>query len=328
MVGIVAVLARSGDAASMAYLRTVWDRNPERREPVAMGLAQAPQGDNWLYLVKSLPVLENSTAREVLKRLTTVDQLPDDPEHIRQIILCGLRLQDKGADSAIALLESWTGEQLGEASDGWAAKLAAWQKWFAESFPELPEATLPVDVADNKWKYDELLEYLTGKEGQTGDPAKGALVFQKANCEKCHRFGDRGEVMGPDLTALAKRFTRKEILQSILYPSHTISSQYASQNLLLADGRQIFGIVAPGGAGEKVVLNTDGEKIPIPESDIDEITPSKLSAMPDGALKELTREEIADLFAYVTNDPTQSVALQPAEVDRQKANGEDTPARR
>ena len=47
MVGIVAVLARSGDAASMAYLRTIWDRNPERREPVAMGLAQAPAGENW-----------------------------------------------------------------------------------------------------------------------------------------------------------------------------------------------------------------------------------------------------------------------------------------
>ena len=134
--------------------------------------------------------------------------------------------------------------------------------------------------------------------------------------------------MGPDLTSLAKRFTRKEILQSVLYPSHTISSQYASQNLLLVDGRQIFGIVAPGGEGEKVVLNTDGEKVPIPETEIDEITPSKLSSMPEGALKELTLQEIADLFAYVTTDPTQAVALQPAEVDRKKANKEDTPARR
>ena len=74
---------------------------------------RSPQGDNWLYLVRSLPVLENSTAREVLQRLVTVDQLPDDPEHIRQIILCGLRLKEQGADKAIAVLELWTGEQLG-----------------------------------------------------------------------------------------------------------------------------------------------------------------------------------------------------------------------
>ena len=254
--------------------------------------------------------------------------MPDDPEHIRQIILCGLRLKENGAVDALAVLELWTGEHPGEESDGWEAQLAAWQKWFAESFPDLPEATLPVDTADSKWKYEELLEYVTGKEGQAGDPATGALVFQKANCEKCHRYGDRGEVMGPDLTSVTKRFTRKEILQSILYPSHIISSQYVSQNLLLVDGRQLHGIVAPGGEGEKVVLNTDGEKVPIPEQDIDEITPSKLSAMPDGVLKELTLQEIADLFAYVTTDPSQTVAQRPAEVDRKKANREDTPPRR
>ena len=61
-----------------------------------------------------------------------------------------------------------------------------------------------------------------------------------------------------------------------------------SQNLLLVDGRQILGIVAPGAAGEKVVLTSEGEKMPIPEQDIDEITPSKTSSMPDGLLKELT----------------------------------------
>ncbi len=74
MVGIVAILARSGDDASMAYLRAIWDRNPERREPVAMGLAQAPQGANWEYLVKSLPILESMTAREVVRRLLSVDR--------------------------------------------------------------------------------------------------------------------------------------------------------------------------------------------------------------------------------------------------------------
>jgi putative heme-binding domain-containing protein len=254
--------------------------------------------------------------------------VPDDPEHIRQIILCGLRLKENGAVDALAVLERWTGERQGEESDGWEAKLAAWQKWFAESFPNLPEAVLPVDTADSKWKYEELLEYVTRKKGQAGNPAKGAMVFQKANCEKCHRYGDRGEVMGPDLTSLTKRFTRKEILQSILYPSHMISSRYAPQNLLLVDKRRILGIVAPGGKGEKVVLNTDGEKVPIPEQDIDEITPSKLSSMPDGAIKELTLQEIADLFAYVTTDPSSIVAQRPAEVDGKKANEEDTPPRR
>ena len=312
MVGIVAVLARSGDPDSMAYLRTIWDRNPERREPVAMGLAQAPEGDNWSYLVRSLPVLEDKAAREVLQRLVSVSQVPEDPEQIRQVILCGLRMKQDGADDAMALLEHWTGEQCGNAEDTWEPRLQAWQAWFAQAFPDVPPATLPTETADNKWKYDELFEFLTAKEGYAGDPARGALAFEKATCHKCHRYGDNGEAMGPDLTSLTKRFSRKEILQAIVYPSHVISSQYVSHNLLLMDGRQILGIVAPGAVGEKLVLTSEGEKIPIAEEDIDEINPSKNSSMPEGLLKELTKEEIADLFAYVSTDPTASMAQQPA----------------
>lgn len=323
MVGIVAVLARDGDAESQKYLRAIWDRNPERREPVAMGLAQTPGGDNWSYLVRSLPILETKTARDVLQRLVSVSQVPEDPEQIRQVILCGLRMKDEGADDAIALLERWTGEKCGQEGDKWEPRLQAWQAWFAQAFPELPPATLPTETAGGKWKFDELFEFVIGKEGYGGDPARGSLVFQKATCEKCHRYGDRGEAMGPDLTSLTKRFSRKEILQSILYPSHVISSQYASQNLLLLDGRQILGIVAPGGMGEKLVLTSEGEKIPIAEADIDEITPSKTSSMPEGLLKDLTKDEIADLFAYVSTDPAASMAKKPAEA-APAADAQDT----
>jgi putative heme-binding domain-containing protein len=307
-VGIAAILARSGDEASMAYLRAIWERNPERREPVAMGLAQAPGGENWHYLIRSLPILEGMTVREVLRALQTVPQAPDDPEHLRQVILAGLRLQDQGAEDAIVLLQFWTGQNLGSDVEGWKKKMAAWQAWFHESYPDCPEAVLPKDTEENKWIFDELLEHLRGDEGKNGDSAKGRLVFEKATCEKCHRFGGRGESMGPDLTTLSKRFTRKEILQSILHPSHVISSQYAAKTLLLIDGRQITGIVGPGAEGEKLVLKNDGEKINVPEEEIDELTPSRISAMPTGLLRELTLEEIANLFAYLGKPPAEHVA--------------------
>ncbi len=307
MVGIVAVLARSGDEASMAYLREIWDRNPERREPVAMGLAQAPGGENWSYLVRSLPVLETATARVVMRQLQEVDQVPDDPESFRQVIICGLKLKDNGAEDAIRLLEIWAQTQLAEDTDDWQKTIAAWQQWFAESFPDHPQATVPVDSEDSKWKYEELLDFLAGEESEKGDVEKGALVFEKALCIKCHRYGDQGEAMGPDLTSITKRFTRKEILRSMTNPSHVISSQYAAKTLLLNDGRQVAGIVAPGPEGEKIVLKDDGEKVSIPEGDIDEILPSRISAMPEGLLNELTLDQIADLFKYLNDPPAQAV---------------------
>jgi len=115
--------------------------------------------------------------------------------------------------------------------------------------------------------------------------------------------------MGPDLTSIAKRFTRKEMLQSLLYPSHVISSQYAAKTLLLVDGRQLAGIVAPGPEGEQVVLKSDGEKVAVPEEDIDEVHPSNVSAMPVGLLDALSLDQIADLFAFLNSKPGQGVAL-------------------
>lgn len=309
MVGIVAVLARDGQDASMAYLRKIWDRNPERRSPVAMGLAQSPAGDNWEYLLHSLPVVEGGTAREVMRSLKTVARIPDDPESLRQVILRGLELKEHGALDAVALLEHWVSLPQGESADGWDKKLAAWQAWFAESFPDYPPAELPKEPTESKWKFDDLQEFLSSDEGHAGDAARGAVVFEKSLCSKCHRYGDHGEAMGPDLTSIAKRFSRKEILQSLLYPSHVISSQYAAKTLLLTDGRQLSGIVAPGPEGEQVVLKSDGDKVSVPEQEIDEVHPSNVSAMPVALLDELSLEQIADLFAYLNSPPSQGVAL-------------------
>ncbi len=308
MVGIVAVLARDGRESSMDYLRKIWDRNPERREPVAMGLAQDPAGKNWEYLVKSLPILEPGTARAVIRKLNTVDRTAEEPEYFRQVIMCGLQFQDKGADEAIRLLEKWTWTTQGDTPGDWKLTLKSWQAWFAESYPDYPEAKLPEEPEDSKWKFEQLNDFITGDEGRDGDPERGALVFQKALCDKCHRYGDTGEAMGPDLTSLTKRFTRKEILQSVLFPSHIVSSQYAAKTLVMVDGRQIAGMVAPGPEGQKIVLKSDGEKESVREEDIDEVMPNKTSAMPIGLFDELTLEEIADLFSYLGKRPTHGVA--------------------
>jgi putative membrane-bound dehydrogenase-like protein len=307
-VGIVAVLARSGTEQAMAYLRSAWDTDPEHRETVAMGLAQSPEGDNWDYLINSLPIVEGPAAREVIVKLKQVGFRPEVPEYLRQVILRGLELQENGAEDAAALLQHWTGVQVDSSNSSWEESMKAWQDWFAEEYPDLPRAKLPTPSENSKWKYDELLEHLTSDLGSQGSIAKGELVFSKAQCAKCHKIGDRGESLGPDLTALSKRFMRKEVLQSILFPSHVISSQFAAKTVVTTSGRTFTGIVGAGASGAKVVLQLNGEKVTVEADEIDEIVPSAKSAMPDGLLDQLTLEEISDLFAYLGVIPPQSVA--------------------
>ena len=299
-IGIIAVLARSGDEKSLVRLRKLWEAEPERRQAIAMGLALRPGGDNWPYIVRSLPLLEKSAAPTVLNVLREVPQRPAEPEAYRNVIILGLRLGENGADKSIALLEHWVGEKMGVEGDTPAAILAAWQQWYARTYPNAPEANLPIERADAKWSYDRLYELLIKDHKTIGDPKNGPLVFEKAKCAKCHRIEGVGETMGPDLSTLAKRFSRKEILESVCFPSHVVSDQYASKTVLTTNGKTYQGIVAAGAVNEWVILQASGEKITLLKSEVEEILPSKVSAMPEGLLEPLSEEEIKDLFAYLS----------------------------
>ncbi|MFO0869017.1 MAG: HEAT repeat domain-containing protein [Pirellulales bacterium] len=308
-VGIIALLARSGDDAAFEYLREIWRRDPDRRQSAAMGLAQRPEGENWNYLVRSLPFLEGNAATEVLEKLRLVDQAPEDPEYYRHVILRGLLLKDQGADRALALLEHWVQESVASPGDPWDKALASWQDWYRRTYPDRPEAVLPQADAESKWQLDELLEYLTiGDGSKKGSATRGATVFTKAQCVKCHAFGGKGERIGPELTTVNRRFVRKEILESILFPSHVISDQYAAKTIVTASGRKYTGLVAPGAAGEKIVLQSNGQKVTVKEEEIEEVLPSKVSAMPAGLLNDLSQQEIADLFAYLLHPPQDALA--------------------
>jgi putative heme-binding domain-containing protein len=276
-----------------------------------MALAQSPGGENWPYLVRSLSIVEGTAAQEVLTKLATVDRAPDQPEPYRQVILRGLMLRDGGSRAAIALLEKWTDQKLSQPDESWNAALKKWQAWFAETYPNEQDATLPVETEHNNWTYQELLSYLMGPQGSKGDATKGSITFEKAQCLKCHRFDNRGDSVGPDLTTVSQRFQRKEILEAILFPSHVISDQYASQSVLTSDGRTVSGMVAPGTDGSLIVLQATGEKIELTKEEIENTSRSKTSAMPDGLLNPLTLEEIADLFAYLATAPKEEVARRP-----------------
>ena len=240
--GIVAILSRAQNDRAMSYLREVFEAEPDRRPVVAMGLAQVPDGENWPLLLRALPVVEGAAAQEVLTHLIDVDRTPDEPESVRQVILKGLELKKDGAQHAVALLEHWTGEHFVAADQEWDKALEPWQQWFTKTYPNHPPAALPVEPQGSRWTYEELVKFLHSEAGTHGDAEAGAQVFEKSQCIKCHRFNDRGEGIGPDLTTISKRFQKKEMVASVIFPSQVISDQYASKTVITTDGRSISGI--------------------------------------------------------------------------------------
>ena len=307
-IGIAAVLGNSGHERAMAYLREVYELEPDRRVTIAMALAQHPDGENWPLLVRSLPIVEGAAAQEVLVRLAQVDRAPDKPEPFRQVILRGLMLREAGAQHAVHLLEHWSREQNSAADAPWDAALAAWQKWFTELYPLEPEPKLPTESEQNQWTYQELMAYLTSNLAESANARRGLAAFEKAQCAKCHRCGEYGESVGPDLTTVTQRFQKKEILESILFPSHVISDQYLNYSITLKAGTVVTGMVGPGSDGAVTVLQSNGEKLTLKQDDIDEQVRSKISAMPEGLLNQLSLDEVADLFRFLASPPQAEVA--------------------
>jgi putative heme-binding domain-containing protein len=312
--GITAILARSGDEASMNYLRAVWRRSPDRRPTVALALAQKPDGENWDYLVRSLGVIESYAADEILSKISSVDVATEDSQALRQVLLLGLRLvkEEQNPANAIALMEHWTGASMHEPEMDIKAELAAWQDWYRGKFPELPEPVLPEDQTQPQWSMDFIEQYLDGDSGKTGSIAAGAIVYTKAQCASCHRMGEKGTSVGPDLTSLTKRFTRRETIESILYPSHVISDQYASKKVMTRDGKIASGIMSKTAKGISI-RTSDLQNVTIDKDDIEEIVPSKQSLMPAGLLDNLSPNDIRDLMCYLGYVPaTPQVAETPA----------------
>ncbi|MGB7325811.1 MAG: HEAT repeat domain-containing protein [Rubripirellula sp.] len=312
--GIIAMLATAKDEDSAAYLRKLWRSEPERRAVIAMALAQNPNGENWDYLVRSLNILEEETSGEVLKALQTVSVATDDPMALRQLIILGLRAEEDGRDfeNVERLLEHWTGMQRPPSEKNASGKLTMrpWQKWYAQAHPDRPTADLP-QADDSRWDFDQLVDYLDSDDGRRADPDFGRDAFAKAKCNQCHRVGSDGESVGPALSGLAKRFSKREILESILYPSHLVSDQYASKKVLTVDGRALIGMVSQNGDQSINIRDSNNQTTVITESEIDQILPSNNSIMPSGLLDSLTLQEISDLMAYMGAVSPVEIATRP-----------------
>jgi putative heme-binding domain-containing protein len=130
-------------------------------------------------------------------------------------------------------------------------------------------------------------------------PERGKAVYEKA-CAACHRFGDIGTDYGPDLTTIASRFKRKDIIEATLWPSKTVSDLYAAVEITTTGGQKHLGTVAAEDASQVTLqIMGVGQRVSIPKKDIRSRQVSKASTMPEGLLDGFAMNEIADLFAYL-----------------------------
>ncbi len=156
-----------------------------------------------------------------------------------------------------------------------------------------------------QWNMNDLVPRLSA-DPYKPDRQRGAVIFVEAMCSRCHRSGARGPAVGPDLTQVANRFSRKDILHSIIEPSHVVAENYRKVQVATKDGRVLVGRVLIGGdyRSEKLQIATDSlnasETIEIDKSEIESIQESAVSPMPSGLVDGFQADEILDLLEYLS----------------------------
>lgn len=158
------------------------------------------------------------------------------------------------------------------------------------------------------WKLADLEQTMKSLHGRSYD--NGRRMFERAHCSKCHRFNNVGVGFGPDLAKLDPQFKPVDILRDILDPARRIAdAKYELWIFETDSGRVVTGLIVKRTEQTLEVREKPPAEAPpvvLQRSEIDQRWMSLGSIMPRGLLDELTRDEIADLVAYVAarGDPT------------------------
>ncbi|MCA8998926.1 MAG: PQQ-dependent sugar dehydrogenase [Planctomycetaceae bacterium] len=137
-----------------------------------------------------------------------------------------------------------------------------------------------------------------------GDAQRGEQLFLHAeglSCRNCHRIGDHGKQVGPDLTSVARERTKEQLLESILQPSLKIDPKYATTVIETKDGRILSGIVVHRTPENLTIRDSSAKDVTLALTEVEVAIPQSKSLMPDLLVKDLTANELADLLAYLTS---------------------------
>jgi putative membrane-bound dehydrogenase-like protein len=163
-------------------------------------------------------------------------------------------------------------------------------------------ADIPVRVAklfgdsansNRKAVIDKYQAALTTK----GDATRGAKVYEAA-CMACHKHGTRGNDVGPHLGTI-RAWTPEQLLTNILDPNREVSPNFALYVIETKDGRTLSGLIMSETAGNVVLKRVDGGQESLLRSDIQAISSTGTSLMPEGLEAAISPAQMADLIEFL-----------------------------
>ena len=263
-----------------------------------------------LKLATSKSVADRALQRVAIGALTTFDD-----ESIADRLIRGFQSSISNEDDLRA-----TACRTLASREGWAIKLVGEvNQW------RLKSVDVPADAIQRMRTFDspvlsKALDQAFGKEltfsgpekkamiervlamlaTTSGEAAAGKIHFDK-KCATCHQLFGQGQSVGPPLDGY-ERSNPKFWLPAIIDPHLDIREGFQSYRALTFDGRVVTGMIADQSPETVTLRLADGKTSLLDREDLDIFEAIKTSLMPAGLLDDLSEQEVADLFAYLSRD--------------------------
>lgn len=162
----------------------------------------------------------------------------------------------------------------------------------------LPAYNTAVATAEAKKRQ---LGPLADKVIASGSAANGKKHFEmgKGTCIACHKIGEAGRPIGPDLSHIGAIRTERDLLESILFPSNTLARDYEAHVIETSDGMQTLGVIKSHTAEGLLVIDIAGQEKTIAHQTIAGDTTLTTSLMPQGLDQTMPEAELLDLVAWL-----------------------------
>ena len=127
----------------------------------------------------------------------------------------------------------------------------------------------------------------------------GRQHFQKL-CMSCHRLGNEGTQLGPELTGAGKHGVRY-YLENVIDPNAVIGTDFQMTSVETKDGETLSGLKVNETGSALTLRTTTGETI-VPKSGITSRRLGEQSLMPEGLLESLSEREQIELLKFLTTN--------------------------
>ena len=130
--------------------------------------------------------------------------------------------------------------------------------------------------------------------------SKATRLIQQNGCLSCHRLGDTGSYLGPDLDSVGAHRTPEQLRASLQSPKKEVLPENRTVRLVLSDGKTVTGRLLNQDGFSVQIIDSSGQLRSFEKSGLREFTIVTTNPMPSYADK-LSAQDLDDLVRYLSS---------------------------